>query len=54
MLFRSLETDPGEYSYPCIIQTGDGRIHVTYTYRRYSIKHVEFNEDWLTQYDRPN
>jgi len=50
----SLETDPGEYSYPCIIQTADGRIHVTYTCRRYSIKHVEFNEDWLTRYERPN
>ncbi|MBI4556185.1 MAG: exo-alpha-sialidase [Candidatus Hydrogenedentes bacterium] len=49
-----LEANPGEYSYPCAIPTADGRIHVTYTFRRYSIKHVEFNEDWLTRFERPN
>lgn len=49
-----LESNPGEYSYPCIIQTADGKIHVSYTYRRYAIKHVELNEDWLVHFDRPN
>jgi predicted neuraminidase len=49
-----LESNPGEYSYPCIIQASDGRIHVTYTFRRYAIKHVELNEDWLTHLRRPN
>jgi predicted neuraminidase/peroxiredoxin len=49
-----LESNPGEYSYPCIIQAADGRIHVTYTYRRYTIKHVELNEDWLVHMNRPN
>ena len=51
---RHLESNPGEYSYPCIIQTADGKIHVSYTYRRYSIKHVEFNEDWLVHFERPD
>ena len=50
----SLECNPGEYSYPCIIQTTDGKIHVTYTFRRYAIKHVQFNEDWLTHFERPD
>jgi predicted neuraminidase/peroxiredoxin len=50
----ALESNPGEYSYPCIIQAGDGKIHVTYTFRRYAIKHVEFNEDWLTHFERPD
>jgi predicted neuraminidase/peroxiredoxin len=50
----ALESNPGEYSYPCVIQTADGRIHVTYTYRRYSIMHVELNEDWLVHTERPN
>lgn len=50
----ALESNPGEYSYPCVIQTSDGRIHMTYTFRRYSIKHIELNEGWLTQLSRPN
>jgi predicted neuraminidase len=35
-----LESEPGEYSYPAIIQTTDGLVHVTYTWRRQRIKHV--------------
>jgi predicted neuraminidase len=48
----NLESNPGEYSYPCIIQSSDGKIHLTYTYRRYAIKHVELNEDWLVHLER--
>lgn len=50
----ALESNPGEYSYPSVIETSDGRIHITYTYRRYSIKHVEIDENWLIHINRPN
>lgn len=35
-----LEREPGEYSYPAVIQTRDGRVHITYTWKRQRIRHV--------------
>jgi predicted neuraminidase len=34
------ESEPGEYSYPAIIQTSDGFVHCTYTWKRQRVKHV--------------
>lgn len=35
-----LESEPGEYSYPAILQTADGLVHVTYTWKRQRVRHV--------------
>lgn len=35
-----LETEPGEYSYPAVIQTADGLVHATYTWKRQRVRHV--------------
>jgi predicted neuraminidase len=35
-----LESEPGEYSYPAVIQTSDNLVHITYTWRRERIRHV--------------
>lgn len=36
----TLESQPGEYSYPAIVQARDGKVHVTYTWKRQRIKHA--------------
>jgi predicted neuraminidase len=35
-----LESEPGEYSYPAVVQSADGLVHVTYTWKRQRVKHV--------------
>jgi predicted neuraminidase len=49
---ENFEPEKGSASYPSILQTSDGRIHVTYSYRSgepgSSIRHASVSEAWLT------
>lgn len=48
--FESTEIEgepPGQYSYPCVIQTRDGRLHAAYTWKRLRMKHVVLDPSHL-------
>ncbi|QDV34793.1 sialidase family protein [Tautonia plasticadhaerens] len=46
-MVHTLESGPGEYSYPAVIQADDGMVHVTYTWKRERVKHVALDPDRL-------
>jgi len=39
-MFRTLEAEPGEYSYPAMVEAANGDLLMTYTYNRKTIKYV--------------
>lgn len=41
-MFHALETEPGEFSYPALVQGQDGGLHITYTWNRKRIRYVRF------------
>ena len=44
---KVIESRPGNFAYPWLIQTHDGLLHLTFSYNYQTIKHVVFDEDWL-------
>lgn len=43
----SLEKKRGEYSYPAVIQSKDGLVHITYTWKRKKIKYIVLDPKFL-------
>jgi predicted neuraminidase len=39
-MFQTLESEPGEFSYPAVIQAVNGDVHIVYTWNRKKIRHV--------------
>ncbi len=37
------------FSYPAFLRAADGSYHVTYSYRRETIRHIRFSEEWLAE-----
>jgi len=48
-----LENQAGEFSYPAAIQTSDGLVHATYTWKRERIKHVVIDPAKLVLREMP-
>ena len=42
-----LEDQEGEYSYPSMIQSSDGKVHIVYTWKRDRVKHVVIDPSQL-------
>jgi predicted neuraminidase len=48
-----LESAAGEYSYPAVIQTSDGNVHITYTWKRQRIRHAVVVPEKLEPHPMP-
>jgi predicted neuraminidase len=46
-MVHTLESEPGEYSYPAMIVGRDGALHITYTWKRKKIRYVRIGADEL-------
>jgi predicted neuraminidase len=46
-MFQTLESQPGEYSYPAIIQAQSGDLLMTYTWNRKTIRYVRLSLSYI-------
>ncbi len=45
---RDVENEPGEYSYPTLMEGDDGSVHLVYTWRRERIRWMNFEPGWIS------
>lgn len=45
--FEQTNDGKSEYSYPYLIRSNDGTMHLLYTWNRKRIRHVAFNDNWV-------
>lgn len=50
MTNNSAEQRNRELSYPSLVQTADGMLHVAYTHHRQRIRHLALSPEWLNQH----
>jgi predicted neuraminidase len=43
------QEEGGEFSYPCLAESADGMIHLTYTWQRQGIRLCSFGRGWLPE-----
>ncbi|MCB9061937.1 MAG: exo-alpha-sialidase [Halobacteriovoraceae bacterium] len=46
-IINEIDTTGNEMSYPCLLQTSNGQIHISYTFNRKMIKHAIYDEHEL-------
>jgi predicted neuraminidase len=44
---EEMDLPDAEFSYPSMVESSDGAVHMLYTWNRTHIKHVTFNESWV-------
>lgn len=45
--FEQVSDGKGEFSYPYLIRSSNGTMHLLYTWNRKRIRHVTFNDNWV-------